>query len=130
MIDPNPKQMYGDKKVPLQLVPPSLGIYAALALGEGAKKYGAWNYRKSDIELMTYVGSIKRHLDAIVDGEWMDPAYDQEVDGVMVHFPAKPHAAGIAASIAIMIDCWENGTIIDNRPEPGPAVKLLDKHSL
>jgi hypothetical protein len=30
----NPKQAYGDAKVPLQLVPPALTIHAAVALGE------------------------------------------------------------------------------------------------
>lgn len=129
-ITSNPKQAYGDRKVPLHLVPPALGIYAALALREGAIKYGAWNFRDIDVELMTYVGAIKRHLDAIVDGEWMDPAYEVEVDGVMTHFPEKPHMAGLVASAAILIDCYERESIIDNRPKPGTAANLLDKYKL
>lgn len=125
----NPKKAYGDRKVRMDLVPPVLGIYAALKLKEGMIKYGFYNYREIDVEIMTYIGAIKRHLDAILDGEWMDPAYSEEVNGEMIDFPATPHLAGLIASAAIMADSYERDTLIDNRPPKGNASELLSRYS-
>ena len=41
----NPKQQYGDKKVPLHLVPTPAMVAIAMGLKEGARKYGAFNWR-------------------------------------------------------------------------------------
>jgi hypothetical protein len=113
----NPKQQYGDRKVALHLCPPSALIYMAIGLKEGADKYEPWNYRKSQVEAMTYVGAIMRHLMAFVDGEY----YDEEGPN------KKPHLAGAMASLAILIDVFENGTVIDNRPHSYDAAKRLLK---
>lgn len=126
----NPKKSYGDKKVPLHLVPPVVDIYAALAYWEGAVKYGEYNYRDIDVEIMTYIGAIRRHLLAILDGEWMDPGYWQEVRGEQMWFPPKPHISGIIASAGIIADCFERGKLIDNRPLPGKANELLEKFQI
>lgn len=112
---PNPKQAYGDYKVAMQLVPPSLEIHAAKALKEGALKYGAYNWRASKVEAMTYVGAMKRHLAAWLDGEEIDP---ESTTG-------KHHLDGLAASLAILLDAMDGGTLIDNRPPHGPAPLLV-----
>jgi hypothetical protein len=125
----NPKQAFGDKKVRLQLVPPVIEIYASLALGEGADKYGIYNYRDIPVEMMTYIGAIRRHLCALLDGEYMDPGYWADIDGVRTWIPPKPHIAGIIASAGIIADCWERGTIIDNRPAKGTSNALLEKYA-
>jgi hypothetical protein len=111
----NPKQAYGDKKVPMHLVPPALVIGAARALGEGAKKYGAYNWRNSKVEALTYVGAIQRHLAAYQDGEDVDP---ESTTG-------KLHLEGIAACCAILMDALHGGFLIDNRPPAGPAPRLV-----
>lgn len=111
----NPKQRYGDLKVPLHLVPPALSIGAARALGEGAQKYGAWNFRHTRIEAMTYIGAIQRHIAAYLDGEDVDPE----------SLVGKRHLDGIAACVAILLDSEHLGTLIDNRPPKGPAPSLL-----
>ena len=117
----NPKQAYGDKKVPLQLCPPTALVYMALGMREGAEKYGAWNFRESDVEAMTYVGAIQRHLMAFVDGQLMD--YDGK-------YP-KPHLAGAMASLAILIDALEQGRLVDNRPRTTQATpRLLEAYKL
>lgn len=103
---PNPKQLHGDKKVQLQLVPPSAKVAIAIGLEEGAIKYGPWNWRDNPVELMTYYGALCRHMDAWVEGEDVDP------DG-----SGKTHLDGAIASLAILIDASEGGTCIDNRPE-------------
>jgi hypothetical protein len=115
--DANPKQAYGDRKVPLHLVPPMATAYTALAMREGATKYGAWNFRETEIELMTYIGAIRRHCDAIVEGEWIDNDDLFMPDGTPIWWlPKKPHLAGLLASGAILADQWEAGRVIDNRP--------------
>lgn len=105
---PNPKQAYGDKKPPLHLVPPVAITYMAVALKEGARKYGAYNWRTDDVEAMTYVGAAMRHLGAYLDGENLDPE------------SGNPHLAHALASIAILVDAQESGKLIDNRPPAGP----------
>lgn len=106
----NPKQAFGDKKVPLQLCPPAALAYMAVGLREGAYKYGAWNFRESQVEAMTYVGGCLRHLMAWVDGE------DIDTDAALC---PKPHLAGALASLAILVDALESGQLIDNRPKNG-----------
>ena len=111
----NPKQAYGDLKVPVHTVPPALMLGAAKAFGEGAKKYGAFNWRDKQVEAMTYVGAIQRHLAAYIDGEDIDP---ESVSG-------KTHLEGVAACVGILLDCTYGGFLIDNRPLKGPAPKLV-----
>ncbi len=110
----NPKQAHGDKKVPLHLVPGAASAYTAMGLKEGARKYGAFNWRETSIETMTYVGATLRHLSAFVDGEDMDPE------------SGNPHLAHAMASLAILIDAIESDCAIDNRPVSGPAAKTLE----
>ena len=111
----NPKQQYGDKKVPLHLVPAALDVAAAWGLGEGAIKYGPFNWRENSVEVMTYVAAIKRHLAAWVDGEELDP---DSITG-------KHHLDGLAASLAILLDAVRGGFAIDNRPPCGPGPELV-----
>jgi hypothetical protein len=126
----NPKQAFGDKKLPLQLVPPAASAYIAMGLREGAMKYGAWNFRETQIELMTYIGAIKRHCDAILEGEWIDPDPIILPDGTEVFdIPKKPHLAGIMASAAILADQYEAGALIDNRPKSNTGYSNLMKEN-
>ena len=93
----------------------ALVIGAARALKEGAAKYGAFNWRTTKVELMTYIGAIQRHLAAYTDGEDVDP---ESLTG-------KTHLEGIAACVAILLDVTTGGFSIDNRPPPGPAPRLV-----
>lgn len=113
--DANPKKRYGDMKPPVHLVPPALVIGAARAFGEGARKYGAFNWRTTKVESMTYIGAILRHACALLDGEDVDP---ESQDG-------KLHIEGIAACVGILLDAQHGGFLIDNRPPKGPAPGLL-----
>jgi hypothetical protein len=88
----NPKQIEGDKKCPMQLLPPVALRNTAWVLKLGADKYGAWNWERDGIILDTYIGAILRHLMAMHDGEWLDGE------------SGLPHAAHIAASGMILMD--------------------------
>ena len=116
MNAPHPKQLFGDKKLPLHLVPPAASAYIALGLRDGAQKYGPWNWRDDPVEVMTYVGALKRHIDAWVDGE--EYAEDS----------GKPHLAHAIAGLSILIDAVTGGFSIDNRPPPGNGPVVLKEH--
>lgn len=100
----NPKEAAGRKKVQLQLVPPAAMHEMALALQCGADKYGAWNWRAAGINLMTYLGAMRRHIDAILDGE------DRDKDS------GVSHIGHVLAGAAICCDAASVGMLRDDRP--------------
>lgn len=112
----NPKQAFGDKKVPLGFVPPAAIIYMGLAMADGARKYGPYNWRDKPIEAMTYIHAALRHIYEYLDG--VDNASDS----------GKPHLAHALACLGLLADATEHGNLIDNRPLRGPASALLAKH--
>lgn len=109
----NPKDRMGALKVPLALVPPAVLIYAALAFSEGARKYGAYNWRTKRVRKTVYIEAAMRHLQALLDGEDLDPD------------SRYPHEAKVIACMGILLDAKANGTEIDDRPRPGPGPLLL-----
>lgn len=100
----DPKCDAGAKKTPLHLLPPGACADTAKVMALGASRYGPWNWRTHQIKRSTYVGAIKRHLDAWWGGEDLDPE-----SGIT-------HIAHIAASAMIVLDALEHGTIEDDRP--------------
>lgn len=112
--DNNPKAAMGAKKVSLQLVPPVLMIEVAKVMQHGADKYGAFNFRESNIAATVYVGAILRHCLAIADGQDIDPE------------SGESHWAHIAASCGIALDAQACGTFVDDRPGNGHAAEYLD----
>ena len=87
----------------------------ALGFDEGARKYGAFNWRHGKVSASTYISALERHLLAWIDGEDIDPN------------SGKPHLAHMLASIAILVDAFEAGNLIDDRPPPGTAATILEK---
>lgn len=113
----NPKDLIGVKKPRLSLVPPSGLIYAALAMANGADKYGAYNWRAKKIQSMIYIEACLRHLYAYMDGE--ENAPDSGV----------PHLGHALATLLILIDAIETGNVIDNRPIPGSTAALIERYT-
>ncbi len=112
----NPKDLVGAKKAPLRFVPPSLAIAVAPIMELGAIKYNngvPCNWRQYPIKAMVYLEAAQRHLSAYSDGEDLDPE------------SGKPHLWHAAACIAILIDSGLIGTLIDDRPLPGPSAEML-----
>lgn len=112
----NPKDKLGIKKVQLNLVPASSIIYQALAMQNGAEKYGAYNFRGSKIQASIYIAACMRHLQA-----WYDSGEECADDSGL------PHLAHAVATIGLIIDALETNNLIDDRPPPGAAVKLIKK---
>ena len=113
-LPPNPKQAYGDLKVPLAFIPAPALILMADVFKEGARKYGPYNWRDDPVESMTYLHAALRHIYSFLDGEELDP----ESGG-------KPHLAHAMASLAILLDAAVTGNLLDNRPKRGIAGELL-----
>ena len=116
--DANPKDLLGLAKVSLTKNPPAALIYMALAMMNGAVKYGPFNWRKKKVIASVYVDAAMRHLQAWQDGE--NDADDSKV----------PHLGHALASIAIIVDALETGNLIDDRPAPGAAAALLKRYTV
>lgn len=111
----NPKDLLGIKKVQLNLVPPSSIIYQALAMEDGARKYGPYNWRQNKVIASIYIAAAMRHLHSYLDGE--ENAQDS----------GKPHLAHALACLGIIVDAKETGNLVDDRPLPGAASKLISE---
>ena len=111
----NPKTRYGLSKPNIFLVPASSIIYQALAMENGAAKYGPYNFRDTKVKASVYVAAAFRHIMCWVDGE--ETAEDSGV----------PHIGHAIASLGILVDAIETGQLIDDRPKPSPTSKLMTK---
>lgn len=100
----DPKGAAGALKPQLQLLPPVFSREVAAALTLGARKYGPWNWRENKVEIMTYLGAMKRHIDCVIEGQDIDPE------------SAAHHLGHVAAGCAIVLDARHAGTLVDNRP--------------
>jgi hypothetical protein len=110
--DNNPKTAIGVMKVPLHLVPPSAKHYLALALADGARKYGPYNWRDAAISVSVYKAAMERHMDAFWDGE--DFAPDSGLH----------HVAHAMACCALILDAMTIGKLNDDRPTRGASPGL------
>ena len=114
--DDNPKTQFGMTKVPMHLVPPVAIGHMALAFGNGAGKYGPFNWREKTISSTVYYAAAMRHLQAWYDGE--DIAPDSGVH----------HLAHAMACCAMVLDGESTGMLNDNRPPPGGFAAFLERH--
>lgn len=98
----NPKAVAStrDSKAPLDLLEGLANELTARALQTGAEKYGRKNYRTIPIFLSTYVAAIKRHVDALSDGENYDPE------------SGLPHLAHVGANVHVVLGAQDAGTLV------------------
>lgn len=114
----NPKDRIGASKVDLTLIPGTAKVAMALALMEGATKYGPYNWRVEPVQMRTYIGAAMRHLEDCLDGGETD--LDSSIE-LLGH---------VMACCGIIIDAKAQGTIIDDRPIPGrtsDAIRLANQ---
>ena len=103
--DANPKKQFGDLKASLGLIPKVAMEAHAAAHQLGANKYGPWNWRDSEVEAMTYVNAMLRHIQ-----EWKE-VEDDDPDTM------KSHLGNVMACCGILLDAQDFGTLIDDRPK-------------
>lgn len=99
----NPKQLFGDKKPDLRLLPLTAQLAQWAAHKDGANKYGPFNWRDNPVEANTYVNAAKRHLELFAAGE--NYARDTGVSNL----------GAVMACCAILIDSMAHDSLIDNR---------------
>lgn len=110
-VPTDPKQMAlsANPKPPMHLLPSVFEEETAKALGCGSRKYGEYNWRFGKVEMLTYLGAMRRHIAALIDGEDIDPE------------SGAHHLGHVAAGCAIVLDALKHGTLIDNRPPSTPC---------
>lgn len=111
----NPKDALGDKKVNLALVPPASIIHEAMAMENGARKYGSYNWRTKKVRGMVYIAAGLRHLLEYLDGA----DYSTDTD------PPVHHLGHAKACLGIVLDAMETGNLIDDRPVKSEAATRL-----
>jgi hypothetical protein len=123
----NPKDAVGTAKVPLLSVVPLRVLGGiALAMLEGARKYGRHNYRVSGVRASVYLDALGRHMAAWWEGQDIDP------DSGLNHIDKA------IASLVVLRDSMYQGNWTDDRPPSAAetwlgdanqkAKDLIDKH--
>lgn len=112
----NPKELAGSLKAPIwQVLPRWVVLLVGRVMQVGAAKYGAFNYRESNVWAMTYVDAIERHMQLWQDGEDDDPE-----TGVS-------HLAHVIAGCAILLDTQANGRLGDDRQKTGLVRRAMQQ---
>lgn len=112
----NPKDILAanERRCLLHLIPSPGLIATALAMQDGAKKYGPYNWREEGVGATTYVSAALRHIRTWLDGE--EDAKDSRVH----------HLGHAAACLMILLDAQAVGNLVDDRPVPAPTGLMLD----
>ena len=109
----NPKDLQGEKKVPLWLVPKAGLMKAAKVMQLGAAKYGPFNWRENPIREQVYIDAASRHLILAENGEDIDEESGAE------------HYAHVISCMLILIDAKVAGNLVDTRQHSPETVALL-----
>ncbi len=105
----NPKDAIGAAKASTWYVPSRVLMEVGVAMLEGARKYGPFNWRKAGVCASVYIGAVDRHLTAWKEGEDIDPA------------SGLSHITKAISSLTVLRDSMLEGNWVDDRP---PAVKI------
>jgi Domain of unknown function (DUF5664) len=109
----NPKAALGAAKTPLGLIPSNSLVEMAEVFQLGAAKYGPYNWRETAVNADTYVNAAYRHIASWFDREDHDPE------------SGRLHLAHAMACMAILIDAYHVGKLVDNRPPSGNVAGLI-----
>lgn len=101
----NPKDIAGQSKPQLHLIPAAALPVVARVMELGARKYGPYNWREKPIAHTAYISAAMRHLLAFLNGEDLDPESGQS------------HIAHAAAGLLILEDAMRVETAKDDRPK-------------
>lgn len=122
----NPKDAIGVRKVPMSTVPAGVLMDVALALLEGASKYGRHNYRGVGVRASVYYDATIGHL---MDW-WEGDDIDQD--------SGLSHVTKAIASLVVLRDAMLQDKLTDDRPPRSKVFKrdfndkaaaILDRHA-
>jgi len=103
-MNTDPKAQHGALKPNLFLLPLVAMYEWAKAHMLGARKYGAFNWRKNDVCASTYISAAMRHLAQWKEGEDIDEEAQAS------------HLGMVMANCAILLDAQKHGKLVDDRP--------------
>lgn len=115
--DTNPKDIVGQTKCPLDVVPDTISVEAAPAFLEGALKYGRYNWRVSGVRASVYKSALERHIKKWWNGE----NYDEDTH--------VKHLANAIACLGIILDAELCGKLEDDRPPKAPLSSLINQQT-
>lgn len=104
----NPKDAVAVAHLKFSAVPVRVLAGVALAMSEGAWKYGRHNYRKAGVRASVYFDALLDHLFAWFEGEDIDPD------------SGRHHLDKALAGLFVLRDAQLNGMCTDDRP---PAIE-------
>lgn len=110
----NPKDAVSIKKVPYHVVPPRVIAEVGLALLEGARKYGSYNWREAGVRASVYMDATKRHMDDFWEGVDIDPD------------SGLSHITKAIASLTVLRDSMLHENWVDDRPPRGNLSWMSD----
>ncbi len=112
----NPKDLFGLQKISFTKVSAIAMAHFAMAMMDGARKYGPYNWRDKPVIASIYIDAAQRHLLAWFEGEEL-------ADDSHAH-----HLGHAGACCAILLDAQEHGVLIDDRPNgKGLLSKLMKR---
>lgn len=100
----NPKDTLSINKVAMHTVPPRVLLEIALGLGEGARKYGSFNYREAGVRASVYFDGLMRHVLPWWEGEDLDPD------------SGLSHITKAITDLIVLRDSMIEGNWVDDRP--------------
>lgn len=105
----NPKDAVGIKKVSMSTLPATVLAELAVALHEGALKYGRHNYRVIGVRASVYYDATFRHL-----MDWWEGTDDDVGESELSHITKA------IASLTVLRDAMIQGKYVDDRPPKSP----------
>lgn len=117
----NPKDRFAATKVSLTKFPAVALVHGARAMMDGARKYGAYNWRSKPVIASIYIDAAMRHL-----LDWYEGQQNAKDSGVH-------HLGHALACAAILLDAEENGCLVDDRPicgDPDLLANVLERLSV
>jgi hypothetical protein len=111
----NPKDLVGNTKVSLTKLPAVAVAHGAMAMMDGATKYGAFNWRDKAVVSSIYVDAAMRHLQCWFEGQ--EVASDSKVH----------HLGHAIACCAILLDAQAKGKLVDDRPKDEADLDFMEK---
>ena len=114
LTNPKASAATRDQKAPLDLLEPAADELIARVLAHGAAKYGKMNYKTIPIYLSVYLAATKRHVNAMLAGEDLDPD------------SGLPHWAHVGANVHVVLSLLGCDNLIDDR---GPAERTEEQEA-
>lgn len=121
----NPKYIEALKsgKVDYSCIPWPVIQRVAVAMNEGAEKYGRFNFREDDIEARTYIAAICRHLFGDPSTGSLGWVNGEDID----EESGEHHLAKVIACCMLVIDAQDHDKLIDNRLETESKTPPVDR---